>query len=539
MSCSLVAQTSNDGKIVVTASDYCNYLNSVATNDAPFFNQKMASDAFVGCIVQSGSPGSYTYNVLDGRGDIPVAFVTPFDEVAYCSWLAAAGGDIVSPNLTNNDDLSTLASSENIFSTTMHSSLPAIQLNVKQPKEVKAVVIGAPVLLGVLLFTAGAEFSRVCLAPQAADLELPENFNHTLLIEAPKNESHLVVGLENESSNEQAASSAAVKEQPSNPKEAVALYNQGLQELNEKNDPSEGDRSSRKQALKKVIQEKSNALSKVCNTLNDAIDRKNPLTLETLTSIKRKIQSHGYLVEFLEAGADLRLTIPDYIKALSEEKNHLEDWHRELQKFEARLVENQNTEFAKTKVAQDFVDQMQNEHEHASLEYEQELADHLEKLRAIQNPSAKTQAYIKKVKSDLDTWESRNRELGIEKTVNQLAEKAELDQSSFRHHHEMSPKELAQKQALFKQRQQSSSDKKNNGTASAVTTTSASTEESLEAEFVSGSFATTPPNDPAAIRKLESMKSQESFEDYEDETTPVESLYNLFEMNHSSDDGIH
>lgn len=90
--CGAVSYSYQIGKYDVTASQYCQFLNSVAGTDtyglystymAPANNLK--SKAFG--ITQSGSPGAYTY-LVTGNPNYPINHVTWASAARFCNWLA-------------------------------------------------------------------------------------------------------------------------------------------------------------------------------------------------------------------------------------------------------------------------------------------------------------------------------------------------------------------------------------------------------------------------------------------------------------------
>jgi len=87
------------GKTEVTQGEYVEFLNAVAADDPNgLYNYRQGEFHGAG-VVQSGSPGSYTYSLLDpvaGRGpggsaytfaNKPINFVTFFDGLRYANWL--------------------------------------------------------------------------------------------------------------------------------------------------------------------------------------------------------------------------------------------------------------------------------------------------------------------------------------------------------------------------------------------------------------------------------------------------------------------
>jgi formylglycine-generating enzyme len=79
----------NIGKYDVTSSQYCAFLNAVASTDTyGIYHPNMAGTTSGNPgIVQSGSPGNYTYSVIDGRGNIPVTDVSFWNCTRFANWL--------------------------------------------------------------------------------------------------------------------------------------------------------------------------------------------------------------------------------------------------------------------------------------------------------------------------------------------------------------------------------------------------------------------------------------------------------------------
>jgi hypothetical protein len=89
-----VAYTYDIGTYETTNQQYVDFLNAVGpSNPNGIYNSKMGSDPNGG-IVQSGSPGSYTYSIKGGvnpagspYGSIPVMFVSWFSVARFANWL--------------------------------------------------------------------------------------------------------------------------------------------------------------------------------------------------------------------------------------------------------------------------------------------------------------------------------------------------------------------------------------------------------------------------------------------------------------------
>src|SRR5688572_12109094 len=76
----------------VTNSQYAEFLNAVAASDPNgLYNPNMGSPppvpTLVGGIVQSGASGSFTYNVVAGRENKPVTWVSLYDAMRFANWL--------------------------------------------------------------------------------------------------------------------------------------------------------------------------------------------------------------------------------------------------------------------------------------------------------------------------------------------------------------------------------------------------------------------------------------------------------------------
>ncbi len=81
-----VPYTYQIGKYAVTNAQYTEFLNAVAATDTnALYNGGMGSG--FGGITQNGSSGSFTYQVIEGRGDMPVNFVTFYDSLRFANWL--------------------------------------------------------------------------------------------------------------------------------------------------------------------------------------------------------------------------------------------------------------------------------------------------------------------------------------------------------------------------------------------------------------------------------------------------------------------
>ena len=95
-----VSHTYQIGKYDVTAGQYCQFLNAVATVADPYglYNSNMAVinttlTPWPGCgITRSGSSGNYAYSVRPGRGNFPVNYVSWGAAARFCNWLSNGQG---------------------------------------------------------------------------------------------------------------------------------------------------------------------------------------------------------------------------------------------------------------------------------------------------------------------------------------------------------------------------------------------------------------------------------------------------------------
>ncbi len=81
-----VAYTYNIGKYEVTNSQYCEFLNAVAASD-PHGLYKAGMGFTYGGITRSGSSGSYSYDLIQGRENMPVNHVSWYDTLRFANWM--------------------------------------------------------------------------------------------------------------------------------------------------------------------------------------------------------------------------------------------------------------------------------------------------------------------------------------------------------------------------------------------------------------------------------------------------------------------
>jgi formylglycine-generating enzyme required for sulfatase activity len=73
----------------VTGLQYTAFLNAVGSTDTyALYNASMGTDTRVAQISQSGSPGTYTYAVMNSTGQRPISYVSWFDSARFSNWMS-------------------------------------------------------------------------------------------------------------------------------------------------------------------------------------------------------------------------------------------------------------------------------------------------------------------------------------------------------------------------------------------------------------------------------------------------------------------
>jgi formylglycine-generating enzyme len=88
-----VASVYQISKNETTISQYAEFLNATAKTDTYLlYNPSMGTNVNIAGITRSGSPGSYTYSVVAGSGNHPIAYVSWFDAARFCNWMQNGQG---------------------------------------------------------------------------------------------------------------------------------------------------------------------------------------------------------------------------------------------------------------------------------------------------------------------------------------------------------------------------------------------------------------------------------------------------------------
>ena len=86
--CGAVDYLYDIGKYEVTAGQYTDFLNAVATTDTYGLYAGFMNSSLYGCkIERSGSPGGYSYSVAADWANRPVNYVSWGDATRFCNWL--------------------------------------------------------------------------------------------------------------------------------------------------------------------------------------------------------------------------------------------------------------------------------------------------------------------------------------------------------------------------------------------------------------------------------------------------------------------
>ena len=72
----------------ITAEAYCDFLNSAAVTDTEnLYDEKMGSDPEAAYIIRCGLPGDYSYEVIAGRENFALTYLTPKSAGYFLEWL--------------------------------------------------------------------------------------------------------------------------------------------------------------------------------------------------------------------------------------------------------------------------------------------------------------------------------------------------------------------------------------------------------------------------------------------------------------------
>lgn len=78
------------GECDITAQQYCDFLNAVATDRDPYrlYNIHMATDEAVKCINRIEKEGHFSYELVSSdAGELPITYVNLYSAARFCNWL--------------------------------------------------------------------------------------------------------------------------------------------------------------------------------------------------------------------------------------------------------------------------------------------------------------------------------------------------------------------------------------------------------------------------------------------------------------------
>ena len=119
----------------VTASDYCAFLNAVAVTDMDhLYDEKLGSDPISACIVRSGKPGVYHYDVIAGREIFLISYTSLFDKARYCNAMPT-GAEAMAWQANGEDIFLTSNRSDFCVTASSASQQLTVDWNKFMPKE--------------------------------------------------------------------------------------------------------------------------------------------------------------------------------------------------------------------------------------------------------------------------------------------------------------------------------------------------------------------------------------------------------------------
>ena len=123
------------GKYNVTAEEYCAFLNAVAVTDMDhLYDEKLGSDPISACIVRSGKPGVYHYDVIAGREIFLISYTSLFDKARYCNAMPT-GAEAMAWQANGEDIFLTSNRSDFCVTASSASQQLTVDWNKFMPKE--------------------------------------------------------------------------------------------------------------------------------------------------------------------------------------------------------------------------------------------------------------------------------------------------------------------------------------------------------------------------------------------------------------------
>ncbi|MBW2421349.1 MAG: SUMF1/EgtB/PvdO family nonheme iron enzyme [Deltaproteobacteria bacterium] len=151
-------------KYEVTNIQYADFLNAVAVTDTHGLYKTGMGSGFGG-ITQSGSSGSYSYALIDGRGELPVDCVSFWDATRFANWLHNGQPTGAQDDTTTEDGAYTLTPI-NIITNTVARNPGAAVFVTSEDEWYKAAYYDTGAMI-YFDYPAGTDAEIVCTVPGA------------------------------------------------------------------------------------------------------------------------------------------------------------------------------------------------------------------------------------------------------------------------------------------------------------------------------------------------------------------------------------
>ncbi|MFI0348733.1 MAG: hypothetical protein ACH346_08260, partial [Chthoniobacterales bacterium] len=114
---SIVSALTANANSSVQASQYCDFLNYCATASDPdhLYSEAMGHDPLVACIARVGAPGRWRYEVVAGRENYPVHYVSELAQASYADRLQASSSTTSTSTSNFNSHIEDVSSNNDSF----------------------------------------------------------------------------------------------------------------------------------------------------------------------------------------------------------------------------------------------------------------------------------------------------------------------------------------------------------------------------------------------------------------------------------------
>jgi len=154
------------GKYEVTNAQYVAFLNAVAATDTHgLYNTEMGSGE--GGITRSESAGSYSYNAIAGRENMPVILVSSWDATRFTNWLHNGQPTGAQDSTTTEDGAYTLTPTDIANNTVTRNAGAAVFVTSEAEWYKAAYYKGGGTSAGYWDYPAGSDTQTSCTTPGA------------------------------------------------------------------------------------------------------------------------------------------------------------------------------------------------------------------------------------------------------------------------------------------------------------------------------------------------------------------------------------